>query len=318
MSTLPSEDGIREMIRQELFAEQEARREAACCAAGGTEAHPPAVWAEHRRVLCEWTLALCRAAGMTRETFCLAASLLDRYVTECCAAMGDKGYPSEGTLQLLAMTCLSLAMKYEEVAPLHSADLLRLAIDPCTGALLYTAADLARMEWLVLQMLSWRVRMPTAASFLTLLLPACGAASAASSSLADVPCRDGSAHAHVSAGELLVHWATRLLDMCVLLAHQLPHQASTIAMACLLIAERLSSANAAATQRILQFWRELLPNVGQQQQQLQQVQQCARAVEAMWCAAHGDCTHLFSYQLQYVTAAVSQAAAPAPAPAMST
>lgn len=29
-----------------------------------------------------------------------------------------QGYPSEGTLQLLAMACLSLAMKYEEVRAL--------------------------------------------------------------------------------------------------------------------------------------------------------------------------------------------------------
>ncbi|KAG2436976.1 hypothetical protein HYH02_011408 [Chlamydomonas schloesseri] len=225
-------------------------------------------------------LALCRAARMTRETFCLAASLLDRYVAECCAAMGDRGYPGESTLQLLAMACLSLAMKYEEVAPLHSADLLRLAVDPATGALLYTAGDLGRMEWLVMQMVSWRVRAPTPASFLMLLLPACGVNTSAASSLSEAP-SDGSV-------PVLVQLATCLLDLCVLRAPELPFQPSTTAVACLLLAERLSGASETMAQRMLQLlWCSLFPNAHQQQHQRLLLGQCLLAAEALWIAAHG-------------------------------
>lgn len=62
----------------------------------------------------------------------------------------------------------------------------------------------------MLEMLSWRVRVPTPTSFLTLLLPACGATSAVASSLSELP-RDDSAHVHISAGEPLVQRASRLL-----------------------------------------------------------------------------------------------------------
>ncbi|GIL56351.1 hypothetical protein Vafri_11725 [Volvox africanus] len=87
-----------------------------------------------RRLLVAWMSELARAAQLQRETLFLATSLLDRYMA---ANVGSTIESPERLLQLLAMACVSIAMKFEEVVPLHSADLVGLAVDDVTGTPLY-------------------------------------------------------------------------------------------------------------------------------------------------------------------------------------
>ncbi|GLI60111.1 hypothetical protein VaNZ11_002157 [Volvox africanus] len=130
-----------------------------------------------RRLLVAWMSELARAAQLQRETLFLATSLLDRYMAANVASTTE---PPERLLQLLAMACVSIAMKFEEVVPLHGADLVGLAVDDVTGAPLYQMSDLGHMEWRLLWMVNWRARAPTSLSFLQYFLYCCGSCTGAS------------------------------------------------------------------------------------------------------------------------------------------
>ncbi|GFR42858.1 hypothetical protein Agub_g3849, partial [Astrephomene gubernaculifera] len=146
------------------------------------------------------------------------------------------------------------------VTPLAAAELLSLAVDPATGTLLYQAPDLVRMEALLLHYCDWRVRAPSALSFLQNFLAAAAAAAATGSAAA--PCFCGSSSSCVSCcctgmscgggsgggsreGDAAGAWdaalaeaAYRLLDVSLLQQLPLAFGPSTTALACLLLAEQ--------------------------------------------------------------------------------
>ncbi|GIL83974.1 hypothetical protein Vretimale_10944 [Volvox reticuliferus] len=224
-----------------------------------------------RRLLVAWMLELTGAAQLQRETLFLATSLLDRFMA---ASVGSTFEPPERLLQLLAMACVSIAMKFEEVVPLHSADLVRLAIDHETGAPLYQISDLGQMEWRLLWMVNWRARAPTSLSFLqyflhccggtffpydmmgwTALCPADGVSTRAATgkppvgrtSKGGVRRKKGGVPAAVSIlPDGVETWAHRILDAALLHHCDLVHCQSTVALASLVLAERTVVAAAAA------------------------------------------------------------------------
>ncbi|GLC58951.1 hypothetical protein PLESTB_001420800 [Pleodorina starrii] len=144
-----------------------------------------------RRLLVGWMMELTRAAQLQRETLFLATSLLDRFLA---ASSGSTFEPPERMLQLVAMACISVAMKFEEVVPLDVSDLVRLAVDPETGAALYQASHLGQMEWRLLWVVDWCARAPTSLSFLQHFLLCCGptADTTASASASDAASTAGS------------------------------------------------------------------------------------------------------------------------------
>ncbi|KAG2486602.1 hypothetical protein HYH03_014770 [Edaphochlamys debaryana] len=217
-------------------------------------ASSPAVsgrWLSDRQLLVGWMSQLIGAAGMQRETLFCAADLLDRYVE---AARQTCCYPPERLLQLVAMACVSLAMKFEEVAPLPAAVLLQLAVDPADGQQLYRATDLSRMEWLLLETVDWRVGAPTAHSFLTNFLAAAAACcdGGGEAACGCDACAAGPIPAAAAGGDVtalvwraeLAGCAQRILDTVLLHQATLPYSHSTLAMACLVLA---GPAAAAAT-----------------------------------------------------------------------
>lgn len=101
-------------------------------------------------------LYLCRFFGFSSETFSLAVSLLDRFLSIM------KIQPKH--LSCVGLCCFYIAVKSsedEKNVPLAS-DLIRISQNR------FTVSDMVRMEKIILEKLYWKVKAPTALHFLRL------------------------------------------------------------------------------------------------------------------------------------------------------
>ncbi|KAG5843331.1 hypothetical protein ANANG_G00149700 [Anguilla anguilla] len=100
-------------------------------------------------------LSLTRFFGFCADTFSLAVSLLDRFLSVM------KIQPKH--LSCVGLCCFYIAAKSsEEESVPAAADLIRISQSR------FTASDMTRMEKIVLEKLRWKVRAPTALHFLRL------------------------------------------------------------------------------------------------------------------------------------------------------
>ncbi|KAJ8348061.1 hypothetical protein SKAU_G00266500 [Synaphobranchus kaupii] len=101
-------------------------------------------------------LSLTRFFGYSAETFSLAVSLLDRFLSVM------KIQPKH--LSCVGLCCFYIAVKSseEEKSVPAAGDLIRISQNR------FTASDMMRMEKIILEKLYWRVRAPTALHFLRL------------------------------------------------------------------------------------------------------------------------------------------------------
>jgi len=105
-----------------------------------------------RAILIDWIAQVLDMNRLSRRTFFLAVSLIDR----CLSCM----QVDRSNLQLLGSTALLIAAKMEEIHPPEVASLVYI----CDGA--YTTEQLLEMECTVLQKLDFRVDGPTVEHFL--------------------------------------------------------------------------------------------------------------------------------------------------------
>ncbi|NP_001315992.1 cyclin-G1 [Poecilia reticulata] len=101
-------------------------------------------------------LYLCRFFGFSSETFSLAVSLLDRFLSVM------KIQPKH--LSCVGQCCFYIAVKSsedEKNVPLAS-DLIRISQNR------FTVSDMVRMEKIIMEKLYWKVKAPTALHFLRL------------------------------------------------------------------------------------------------------------------------------------------------------
>lgn len=139
-----------EVVRNEL------RREAALRPGS---AGAKRIGGDTRATAVSWMVEVAAGVGLQHETLFAAVSHLDRFLAQ------TEIVPPTKMLQLLALACVSLAAKQEEVPQYHVDHWLQLAVDG-ERQLLFRREDLQKMEWLVLETLEWRLRAPTAHSFL--------------------------------------------------------------------------------------------------------------------------------------------------------
>ncbi|GBF89618.1 hypothetical protein Rsub_02336 [Raphidocelis subcapitata] len=153
---------LRDMIRREMLRESEqpppagylSRPKAAAAGAGAL------VTPQMRSIVASWMCEAAAEFGLQQETLFLAVGLLDRF-----QACSPTGVP-RNVLQLLAVACLMVASKQDEVT--HP------TVDEFTdiAAAAFNRDDLLRMERLLLDQVGWRLRPPTAFTFLHLLAQA--------------------------------------------------------------------------------------------------------------------------------------------------
>ena len=115
--------------------------------------------------MCEWCYQVVDFCKFRRETVGIGMSYLDRYL---CSRKGRRSLSDRKEYQLVAMTCLYIAIKIHEPLEMETS----LLADLSRGC--YTEMEFANMEKKILEALIWRVSGPTPLAFtqnLMLFLP---------------------------------------------------------------------------------------------------------------------------------------------------
>mmetsp|Transcript_2861 Transcript_2861/g.6623 ORF Transcript_2861/g.6623 Transcript_2861/m.6623 type:complete len:381 (+) Transcript_2861:659-1801(+) len=161
---------------------------------------------EHiRAILIDWLVDVHSKFKLVPEALYLTVNLIDRYL--------EKTVVDRATLQLVGVTCLSIASKYEEIYPPELCALVRI----CDNA--YTRQDILDMEKIILETLEYRVTAPSAHAFLARYLKA----------------------AHAS--KQMIHLACYLLDSSLQNYGLLQYLPSQLASAAVMIARKLCGRN---------------------------------------------------------------------------
>ncbi|PNH06678.1 Cyclin-D1-3 [Tetrabaena socialis] len=128
---------MRSAIRQHLNEQEDARSGQGGRVGDAIGMQPPSVLPPaHRARLVGWMHEVCQALGLQMPSLFAATSILDRFTATA------RPVPPEGLLQLLALACMSIAVKYEEVGCVPPRVWLGLAVEPRTQEPLYQEASL--------------------------------------------------------------------------------------------------------------------------------------------------------------------------------
>uniref|UniRef100_A0A7S4EJ60 Cyclin-like domain-containing protein n=1 Tax=Pseudo-nitzschia australis TaxID=44445 RepID=A0A7S4EJ60_9STRA len=106
--------------------------------------------------MCEWCYQVVDFCKFRRETVGIGMSYLDRYM---CSSKGTKALGDRKEYQLVAMTCLYIAIKLHEPLEMETS----LLADLSRGC--YTEMEFANMEQNILEAIDWRVSGPTPLAF---------------------------------------------------------------------------------------------------------------------------------------------------------
>ena len=108
---------------------------------------------EHTRAsLIDWLVHFHMSYGFVPETLYLCVIIIDRY----CSAINVK----ETELLLIGVTALLLASKHKEIKPLEVRDCVFILPEE------YKRQEVIEMEQAILQVLDWKLSLPTAYPFL--------------------------------------------------------------------------------------------------------------------------------------------------------
>ncbi|KAF6209910.1 hypothetical protein GE061_015664 [Apolygus lucorum] len=113
----------------------------------------PLVAEETRATMVEWLAYNYHQLRLLQETYLLSISLLDRYLIGTKSIEKDK-------LQLIALICLCLGIKFEEAIPGSIKEMLKLTKDA------YTKEQFLKMEADVIQVLDFQICRPVSITFL--------------------------------------------------------------------------------------------------------------------------------------------------------
>ncbi|XP_076926172.1 cyclin-A2-1-like [Bidens hawaiensis] len=105
-----------------------------------------------RSILIDWLVEVCEEYGLASETFYLTVALTDIYLSKKC--IGKR------RLQLVGITCMLIASKYEEICAPRVQEFCFIT----DGT--YTRAEVLDMEHQILDVLSFQLSVPTIKKFL--------------------------------------------------------------------------------------------------------------------------------------------------------
>lgn len=116
----------------------------------------PDVNAKMRAILVDWLVEVSEEYKLCADTLYQAINYIDRYLSAQVAQRNQ--------LQLIGVTCMWLAAKYEEIYPPNVADFCYITDNT------YAKEQLIQMEEVVLKRLNYELTVPTAKTFLRRLL----------------------------------------------------------------------------------------------------------------------------------------------------
>ncbi|CAB9508046.1 B-type cyclin [Seminavis robusta] len=122
------------------------------------EENQPHINEKMRSILVDWLVEVHMKFKLSPETLYLTINLIDRYL--------ERREVVRSNLQLLGVTCLMIASKYEEIWPPAVQELVYI----CDNA--YTRPQIIKMETQVLRVLQYQITQPSAQTFLVRYLKA--------------------------------------------------------------------------------------------------------------------------------------------------
>ncbi|NP_001234787.2 cyclin A3 [Solanum lycopersicum] len=111
-----------------------------------------------RTVLVDWLVEVTEEYKLVSDTLYLAVSYIDRFLSSHVLAMEK--------LQLLGVSCMLVASKYEEISPPHVEDFCYITDNT------YTREEVVNMERDLLSFLNFEISSPTTITFLRIFLKA--------------------------------------------------------------------------------------------------------------------------------------------------
>lgn len=114
--------------------------------------HQPEINEKMRSILIDWLIDVHLKFKLLPETLFITVSIIDRFL--------EKTRVSKSRLQLVGVTALFIASKYEEIYPPELKDFVYITDRA------YTKQDLIQMEYHILSILSFNITFPTAIKFL--------------------------------------------------------------------------------------------------------------------------------------------------------
>lgn len=117
----------------------------------------PSIQPRMRSVLLEWLIEVCEVYKLHRETYYLTIDYLDRYLSTSTEI-------SKNQLQLIGVTCLLIASKFEEIYPPKLSEFAYITDGSCSES------DILRTELLIVKALDWKTTTITADRWLCIFL----------------------------------------------------------------------------------------------------------------------------------------------------
>ncbi|XVE93459.1 hypothetical protein REPUB_Repub01dG0194600 [Reevesia pubescens] len=111
-----------------------------------------------REILMEWLVEVTEEYKLVSDTLYLTVSYIDRFLSSHAI--------SRNKLQLLGVTCMLIASKYEEITPPHIDDFCYITDNS------YTKEEVVKMEKDILKLLDFEIGNPTTRNFLRILMRA--------------------------------------------------------------------------------------------------------------------------------------------------
>ncbi|KAL3616073.1 hypothetical protein CASFOL_040367 [Castilleja foliolosa] len=105
-----------------------------------------------RGILIDWLVEVSEEYRLVPDTLYLTVNLIDRFLSE--------NYMTKQKLQLLGVTCMLIASKYEEICAPHVEEFCFITDNA------YTKEDVVKMESCVLNFLGFQLSVPTTKKFL--------------------------------------------------------------------------------------------------------------------------------------------------------
>lgn len=122
------------------------------------ESTQPNINEKMRSILIDWLVEVHMKFKLVPETLFLTVHLIDRFL--------ERQAIARSKLQLLGVSCLLIASKYEEIYPPQIHELVYI----CDNA--YSRADIIKMETQILKTLEYQITQPSAHTFLVRYLKA--------------------------------------------------------------------------------------------------------------------------------------------------
>lgn len=126
--------------------------------------YQPEVNEKMRMILIDWLIDVHLKFKLHHETVFLAVNLIDRYLSCVNTKHNPTTYVPRAQLQLVGVSAILLAAKYEEIWPPEVKECVHISANT------YTREDIIKMERSICTALSFRLTVPTAYPFATRLL----------------------------------------------------------------------------------------------------------------------------------------------------